>query len=436
MRRFAARVGVVLLATLLACDANDPGSTSQADDGRFAFVGGRIIDGRGGAPIEDGVLLVRDGRIESVGARSEVELPSGVRQIDVSGKTLIPGLINTHGHVGGTLGLSSSSENYTEENLLRQLELYARYGVTTVFSLGGDGPQGVSLRDAQDDPSLDRARLFVAGPVVDGGTPEEARAQVQQVAELGADIVKIRVDDFLGRGSKMAPEVYRAVFDEAHARGLEVAVHLYYLEDARAVLEAGADFIVHSVRDALIDDELSELLKTESVCLSPTLTREVSTFVYEGEPEFFSDPFFTHEADPEVLAQLRDPERRRSVADNPATPIYKAALATAQSNLKTLADAGASIAFGTDSGPPARFQGYFEHLELELMAEAGLSPAQILRSATGDAAACIDRNDVGALVPGRWADLVVLDANPLDDIANTRQIDSVWIAGNRVPPRG
>jgi len=176
-----------------------------------------------------------------------------------------------------------------------------------------------------------------------------------------------------------------------------------------------------------------ELLRERDTCLSPTLTRELSTFVYEATPDFFADPFFLREADARVLVELQRPESQARTRENPSTAIYKGALRTAQSNLRTLSDAGVAIAFGTDSGPPGRFQGYFEHLELELMAEAGLDPMQILVAATSVAARCSGLQDVGALAPGRWADFVVLDKNPLEDILNSRRIHSVWIAGNRVP---
>jgi imidazolonepropionase-like amidohydrolase len=164
--------------------------------------------------------------------------------------------------------------------------------------------------------------------------------------------------------------------------------------------------------------------------------REVSTFVYESEPAFFADPFFLREADPAVLAELRDPRRQEGVRKSRAAQIYKTALEVASRNLKRLADAGVRIAMGTDTGPPARFQGYFEQMELELMAKAGLTPRQVLLSAAGDAARCLRLDGrVGTIRPGAWADLLVLAKNPLDDVRNTRTIESVWIAGNRVPGR-
>jgi imidazolonepropionase-like amidohydrolase len=382
------------------------------------------------------VVVVRDGKVVAAGPRAQVAVPAGAERIDVSGRTIIPGLINAHGHVGETVGLKSGPELYTADNVLRQLRLYARYGVTTVFSLGGDQEAGFRFRDSQDTASLDRARLYVAGPVIVAATPEEARQKVDAVAALAPDVVKIRVDDNLGTTPKMSPAVYRAVIDQAHERGLRVAVHVYYLEDARGALQAGADFIAHSIRDRDVDQGLIDLLKERDVCLCPTLMREVSTFVYESEPAFFSDPFFLREADPAVLAELRDPKRQEAVRKSRSAQTYKTALEVASRNLKRLADAGVRIAMGTDTGPPARFQGYFEQMELELMAKAGLTPRQVLLSAAGDAARCLRLDGrVGTIRPGAWADLLVLAKNPLDDVRNTRTIEAVWIAGNRVPGR-
>jgi imidazolonepropionase-like amidohydrolase len=178
------------------------------------------------------------------------------------------------------------------------------------------------------------------------------------------------------------------------------------------------------------------LLKRRDVCVCPTLTREVSTFTYETRPAFFDDPFFSREADPEVVRQLQEPQRQEAMRTSKSAQQYKVALEVASRNLKKLVDSGVKIAFGTDSGPPARFQGYFEHMEADLMAKAGLTPAQILASATADAARCMKVSDrVGSLATGRFADFVVLDGDPLEDIANLHKINSVWIAGNRIERR-
>jgi imidazolonepropionase-like amidohydrolase len=397
-----------------------------------AFTHAWVFDGSG-RTLDDATLVVRDGRVAAVG--SGLAAPEDAERIDLAGRFVMPGLVSAHGHVGATRGLRSGPELYSRENVLEQLRLYARYGVTTVVSLGDDRDEGFRVRDEQETPALDRARLHLAGPVVDATTPEAARAQVVALAARKVDWVKIRVDDTLGTTPKMPPAVYRAVIDEAHARGLRVAAHLFYLEDAQGLLAAGADLIAHSIRDRAIDSELVAALAKRGTCVCPTLMREVSAFAYADEPAFFSDPFFLKEADSAVLAELRSPERRERVRASPATARYREALDVASRNLKALVAGGAPIAMGTDAGPPARFQGYFEHEELRLMVEAGLTPTQALVAATSGAARCLGLKTIGRLEPGAWADFLVLRADPLADIRNTKSLESAWIAGNRVPPR-
>jgi imidazolonepropionase-like amidohydrolase len=383
-----------------------------------AFSGLTLIDGNGGPPVANATIVVRDGRVVAAGAADRVAIPAGAEHVALDGKFVIPGLINAHGHV----------------NVPDDLRTYAAYGVTTVFSLGNEPAEVFAQRAGQTSPTLDRARVFVAGPVLSPTTLEQVPIQVADIAARKADIVKIRVDDNLGTTAKMSPEIYRAVIDEAHRLGMRVAAHLFYLADAKSLLMSHVDLIAHSIRDADVDATLIGALKASGICYVPTLMREVSTFVYESTPDFFSDPLFLAYANPDSVAAWRDTTRHRAVRARPSTQRYKAALEVASRNLKKLSDAGVPIAMGTDTGPSGRFQGYFELMELDLMAKAGLTPAQVLRSATRDAASCLklDR-DLGTLEPGKWADFLVLDANPLSDVRNVKRISSVWIAGNKVP---
>jgi imidazolonepropionase-like amidohydrolase len=400
-----------------------------------AFVGARIIDGTG-AIIERGTVIVRDGRIVQVGPQASVTVPTGAIEIALTGKTLMPGLINAHGHVAATQGLRSAPEFYTRDNLIRQLKTYAKYGVTTVYSLGDDQAAGFTLRDeSRGATAVDHARLFVAGAVINGATADEARAMTDTVADGGPDILKIRVDDNLGTGRKMPEPAWRAAIRRAHERKLRMAVHIFYLADAMATVEAGADFVGHSVRDVPVDAAFANALKRRDVCYSPTLTRELSTFVYESTPPWVTDPFFTKGVSEDILKQLSDPNRQAQTRASPAYELgqqYKTGLEVAKKNLEALVDQGVRIAMGTDTGPPARFQGFFEHLEMEMMVEAGMTPMQVIVSATGDAARCHQNTDLGVIATGKVADLLVLGTNPADDIRNLRSIEQVWIGGKRL----
>jgi len=408
---------VGLPATAQSPASASPGSTQ-------AWVGARIIDGTGRPPIENGTLVVRDGRIEAVGAK--VKVPAGATRIDATGKTIIPGLINAHGHV----------------NNFDQLSVYLRDGITTVFSLGGD--KEFDLRkQAGSAPGGTVPHLYVAGQIQDSTaipgavavqTPEEARQSVDKLILNKPDIVKVRVDDFRGARPKMPPDVYGAVIAEAHKNGYRTAAHVVYLDDAKGVLKAGVDYIAHSVRDRDVDDEFIALMKKRNVAYSPTLTREVAVFTYAEPPDFLKDPFFLKEADPAEIAKVTSPKYQETVRHDAGAQWYKNQLPTAMRNLKKLSDAGIDIAMGTDSGGgPGRFQGFFEHLELEYETKAGLTPMQALVSATSGAAKAVNiSKQAGTLEKGKWADFVVLHANPLDDIKNTRAIDSVWIGGVRV----
>jgi imidazolonepropionase-like amidohydrolase len=426
-RRYAFVAGSVLVITLAGFAASPRQDNQSSTTPAQAWVGARIIDGTGKPAIENATLLIRNGRIEAVGKR--VRIPAGAEQIDARGKTIIPGLISAHGHV----------------NDPAQFGVYLRDGITTLLSLGGDKEFALRQQSRNAQPGT-APRLYVAGLIQDSSaipgavtvkTPEEARKSVDELIRNKPDIVKVRVDDFLGARQKMSPEVYQAVIDEAHRNGYRTAAHVVLLDDAKGLLRAGVDYIAHSVRDRAVDDEFIRLMKNRHVFYSPTLTRELAVFTYSETPAFFSDPFFLKEADPAEMVKMEDPRRQESVRNDKGALWYKEHLPIAMQNLKKISDAGIVIAAGTDSGGgPGRFQGYFEHLELEYETRAGLSPMQALVSATGGAAKALNvHKEVGTLEKGKLADFVVLSANPLDDIRNTRTIESVWIGGVRVPAK-
>jgi imidazolonepropionase-like amidohydrolase len=420
--------GAVLLLITLNTFAAGPKQNSQPPAPAVqAWVGARIIDGTGKPAIENATLVIRNGHVEAVGRR--VRIPAGAEQIDATGKTIIPGLISAHGHV----------------NDAAQFGVYLRDGITTILSLGGDKEFTLREQSQQALPGT-APRLYVAGLIQDSSaipgavavkTPEEARKSVDELIRNKPDIVKVRVDDFLGARQKMSPEVYQAAIDEAHKNGFRTAAHIVLLEDAKGVLRAGVDYIAHSVRDREVDDEFIRLMKKRHVFYSPTLTRELAVFTYSETPSFFKDPFFLKEADPAEMAKMEDPKRQDTMRNDRAALWYKEHMPIAMRNLKKISDAGIVIAAGTDSGGgPGRFQGYFEHLELEYETKAGLTPMQALVSATSGAAKALNiSKEVGTLEKGKLADFLVLSANPLDDIKNTRTIESVWIGGVRVPAK-
>ena len=421
------RISTALLLCVLASACGNGGGP-DADETRVldappapegevrvqAFTGARVLDGTGAAPIEDAVVVVRRGVISQVGSAGDVSVPDGAEVVPLDGLVLVPGFINTHGHVGPGGDRSDIGE---------QLEIYAHYGVTTVFSLGDEAEVPPGERWS---PQLGRARLFVSGPSLAPGSPAEAESEVERVIEMGADWVKMHVNASRGR------DTYPQVIAAARERMMPMAVHIEELADAKGVLEAGATLLAHSVRDEPVDDELIEAMLAREVCLVPTLTRELSTFVYAERPEFFDDPFFLERSAPDDLDEFLTPQRQ-AAAESAGAEYWREALPLAGENMVRLHEAGVGIGMGTDSGPSGRFQGYFEHLEMEMMVEAGMSPEAVLVSATGEAARCMGLDGVlGTIRSGVWADLVALESDPRDDILATRRIHGVWTAGNRV----
>jgi imidazolonepropionase-like amidohydrolase len=437
MTRVSTRWAAVVLGMSIVGSVSYEASLAQnSAGGTIALTGARVIDGTGRAAIEGATVLVTNGRIQAIGPASSVTVPAGATRVDMSGKTIVPGLINSHGHVDAARDGTAP----VRDQLLEQLRMYARYGVTTAYSLGSgaaDVQEGLKLRDEQEQGTVDRARLYTSGQVVAEKTPEEARKSVDRNADQKVDIIKIRVDGEDSNPNKMRPDVYRAVIDQAHKRGLRVAAHLYYLKDAQGLLDAGVDILAHSVRDQDVTPAFIAEMKKRNVGYIATLTRDLSVFVYETTPAFFSDPFFLRGKAlyGKQMRQVSEPAAQEKIRSDKAAQAIKQALEQASRNLKLLSDGGVAIAMGTDTGANlvGRWQGFFEHTEMELMVKAGMTPAQTLVAATGTAAKVMKLDaQLGTLQKGKWADFVVLTANPLTDIRNLRQIDGIWIGGRRL----
>ena len=427
-------VALAALTVLAAIELQPSMAQAPAASGVVALTGARIIDGTGRAPIQQGTVILNKGVIEAVGTAAGVKIPNGATRVDLSGKTIIPGLINAHAH----LNFDQATKRPVRDDLILRLKTYAAYGVTSNVSLGSrpvDELEGLKLRDEQTHIALDRARLYTGGLNAVGKTPEEARKSVDRLADLKVDVIKYHIN---GTPNDMTPDIYGALVDESKKKGLRTFVHIFYTKDAKSAVEKGTDVLAHSIRDKDVDSEFAAELKRKNIGYIPTLTRDLSVFVYETRPAFFDEPFFRRgialygsEVD-----QLIIPANQQKIRNDKQAQAIKPALAQANRNLKILSDAGVPIAMGTDSGAegnPGRWQGYFEHVEMEMMVKAGMTPMQVIVASTGGAARVTKVDPkIGTIEPGKWADLLVLNANPLDDIRNTRQIHSVWVGGNRI----
>ena len=408
------------------------GDTPTEQEDLLIFTNVTIWDGVSQTMEPNSALVTSNGRVVEILDMNDPDFPEDAERVDLDGGYMIPGLINAHGHVGTARGLETGPDIHSEENVKDQLALYARYGITTVVSLGDEPQQAFTVRDQADFSAEGLARLFMSGPVLNPSTPEEARNDVEELMQHNPDWTKIRVDDGLGQREKMQPEVYSAIIETSHENGVPLAAHIVALEDAKGILEQNGDLIAHSVRDEEVDRELIDLMLEHDICITPTLTREISVFVYAERPDFFDDPFFLEEADPDVIEQLEDPDVQQRYT-GAAADYFRGALPLATENMMALHNAGIRVAMGTDSGPPARFQGYFEHMEMEMMVEAGMTAPEVLRSATRYAAECMQIDDeIGTLEPGKWADFVVSEENPFEAITNLRTIQGVYIGANEV----
>lgn len=413
----------------------------------------RVIDGTGRAPLEDATVVIEGNHILSIQPKGAA-VPAAAQVMDLHGDTVMPGLINAHGHLALIADGQNSATSYTAENVLAELRQYESYGVTAMLSLGLNRDLLYQIRQQQREGKVDGATVFTADRgigVPDAAPPlpaapdqlyrpataEEARVAVDEMAKRHPDIVKIWVDSLGGTKPEMTPEIYRAVIEEAHKHHLRVAAHIYYLADAKTLVNDGVDVLAHSVRDKPVDQELIDAMKRRGVWYLPTFTVDESFYIYAEHPGFMQINFFKDAVPPELLTMLSSDAYSQKVDHDPKTPDHKAAFAMDQKNLKALYDAGVLVGFGTDSGAmPTRIPGFSEHRELEDMVNAGLTPMQAIVCATKSNAALLGIEATrGTLRPGKRADLIVLAANPLDDITNTRSIVTVFHDGRKVAPR-
>jgi imidazolonepropionase-like amidohydrolase len=381
---------------------------APAQTGVTVFQGATLIPADGRAPIENGVLVIDGTTIVSAAAADQVQIPEGATVIDVSGKTIIPALIDMHTHL---------SDDWPGVQL--DLQRRAYFGISAAQSLGRDTDELIAHRG---EPIPNGGRYFSSGKGISGPEPgrppgpiwvnseEEGRETVRHLASVNVDMVKIWVDDRNGTVTKLSPEIYSAIIDEAHMHGLRVIVHIFTMEDAKGLLNAGVDAFAHGVRDMDIDDETVALFQAHpNVVLDPNLPdRGVAT-------------------DLSWLEGVLPPETFAAAAEENVDDADTNAFYGIQSrNLKRLYDAGVTILMGTDGNTP-----WAPHLELEDMVDSGMTPMDALIAATHNSAEFLHMN-AGVLAPTMDADFIILDANPLDDITNTRMISAVYLAGEEI----
>ena len=406
-----------------------------------------LFDGTGAAPVRDAALVMTNGRISWVGASADLRIPDGATVEDLTGKFVMPGIIDSHVHLGRMKGLEQDSKYYTVDNIRSQLRLYAAYGVTAVQSLGTDQDAAFEVRAAERSGRPDMARVFTAGlgVVYDHGygglpglpqrvdTPEEARKLVDSQKAKGADLIKLWMDDEFGDIPRLMPySISAAVIDQARKDGLKTVAHVFYRDNARELMNEGLNGFAHEIRDRPVDDAFVAAMKQHGTWqMAATLSREAS-FTYAKLP-FLDDPFFSRGVTPQVLDELRSDAHVKAAGSARHFAQYPRVLHNAMTNFAREVRGGVRYGMGTDSGLSGRYIGYFAHWELELMVKAGLTPLEALTAATGSNAEFIGASDIGTITKGKQADLLVLDRNPLDDIRNTRSIRQVFIAGNSVP---
>jgi len=407
-----------------------------------------LIDGTGAAPKKKVSLVLEGDRITKI-LGPGAPAPANARVIDGTGKTVIPSMVNGHGHLGLLKGNKAGPENYSQSNIIRQLKKYESFGVSQVLSLGTDREIIFPLRNASQHGQLPGATFYTAGyglAAKDGTppaafadkalrpqTPEEAVKAIQQLAALKVDFVKMWVDGDSTQ-PRLQPAVYEAAIAEAHKQGLRVAAHVYYLEDARRLVAAGLDVLAHSIRDKEVDAAIVNDIKAKGTYYIPTLCIDDYNFVYADQPEWLNDSLFKASLEPGVWEMLISADYKKQQQDDPNRQKKINAFHIAQRNLHKLDSAGVKIVMGTDSGAqPVRTQGFSEHLELQLMTEAGMNPLKVLTAATRNGAQMLHiDSDYGTLQPGKKADFIVLSADPSQDIRNTCKIVEVWRGGKKL----
>ncbi len=434
------------------------------------YEGARLITGDGTAPIENSAFLVTGTQFTLIGRKGQIALPAGGKRVDLTGKTVMPTLVDMHGHLGfqspaeGTM----SKESFNRENLIDHLQRFAYVGVGAIIGVGdlvdrsdmhggrtkwGDVPltvrnetiPGAALyktagagmawpgSGAQGHPS----RVDVSYPV---STPEEARAAVRDYVLMKPEFIKIWVDDREGAKKTLTPALYGAILDEAHKFNVPVGVHNVKLSDAKLLLKGGMEGWLHvPVRGGdVVDNEVIAIVKDRiarndrpNMWVTPALiTAWMNTQGGARRPVWLDDPLLKALYAPAHIEEYWGAPLKKMTPEQVVRA--KAAFAADGKNMMMLRAAGMKVVGGTDTGQTRHFMAFFNHLDLESMVAMGMTPAEAIKAATSDGAA-MGHFNTGLVAPGRNADFIVLDANPLDSISNTRKINKVYLRGDEVP---
>jgi hypothetical protein len=263
-------------------------------------------------------------------------------------------------------------------------------------------------------------------------TEAEARKGVDEQADKKVDFISMWVEDNMGRSPKLKPEVYRAIIDEAHKRNLKVFSTVFSLADAKDLVKSGVDALTTSIRDKEVDDELVSMMKQKGTYYTPSLTGLEARFVYADKPNWLGEQTMREVYPAQLSAYLADTVTMNRFKRNPDLAVLREQFVIAKKNLKKMADGGVKVALGTDSGTPDTYPGYFELRELALMGEAGMAPAEVIKAATSVSAEALGLKDQGVLAPGKKGDFIVLTSNPLEKIANSKEISVIYMNGNEL----
>lgn len=439
-------IGLFLVATTVWPAAGQ----APPPTGATVFEGARLITGDGSTPIENAAFVVENSRITAVGRRGEVPVPAGVKRIDLSGKTVMPAIVDAHGHPGFVDAVTGqmSKANFTRENYIDHLERYAYHGIAATISTGTDmGELAYKLRD-EVIPNAALIRTVGLGLAYPGSGPTdpsrndvpyavtsaaEARKAVQDLAPHKPDFVKIWVDSRNGRQQKLTPEMFTEAADEARRQGLPAIAHVFDLADAKLLVRAGVEGFLHSIRDQEVDDEFIRLAKERDIWITPNLggINRASLIRQNGTPAWFDEPLVRETIAPALIRERAQMYEKRKREGTPQRPVFDA------TNVRKLHAAGVRQVLGSDAaGDGNRWLGLHTLLEFDNMVAAGFTQMEMIIAATRDSAKVLRLDQLGMVAAGKSADFIVLDANPLDDIANVRKINAVYLRGAAVDRAG